>query len=378
MLHLVTQLELGGAQSSTLAILAQLDRRKFIPSLVSSHGPLTHAARAIRGLSVTLVPGLRSAVNPFKDLWAFSRLVSLIRQGGYQIVHTHSSKAGILARWAAHLAKIPVIVHTIHGFGFHAFQPRWLSRLYQRFERDASRVTGALVAVSERDRKTGLALGIGTPDRYRLIRYGIEPSQFFPHSPASIVRQELGLDPRRPVIGTVACLKPQKAPLDFVRACQLIRHALPETQFIIAGDGSMRPEVERLRDELGLNGSLHLLGWRHDIPRLLSAMDVFMLASRWEGLPIACIEAMALGLPIVATTAGGIPELVKDGRNGFLVPVSQPARLAGAALRILRDDALRHEMGAASRGMVDSHFTVEHMVRETERLYEDLLEKRMA
>ena len=373
---MVTQLELGGAQRSTLELLARLDRRRFRPSLLSSDGVLAQRARQIPGLSVTLWSSLRRAIHPLADGWTVARLVSFIRHGGYRIVHTHSSKAGILGRWAAHLAKTPVVVHTVHGWGFHAFQHPWARRCYQGLERGASRITDGLIVVSERDRDTAVQLGIGQPGRHRLIRYGIVAERFTRNgTPQTVLRQSLGLAPDRPVVGTVACLKPQKAPLDFVHACALIRRRIPAAQFLLIGDGALRPQVERMRRHLGLEGSLHLLGWRDDVPDLLAAMDLFMLASRWEGLPIACLEAMASGVPVVATAVGGTPELITHGYNGWLVPAAQPERLAQAVVQLLQDPRTRHRMAAAGRGSLDGRYTLTRMVGETEQLYEELLNR---
>lgn len=374
-LHVVTQLELGGAQRSALEVLAHLDRRRFHPSLLSSDGRLTTSARLIPDLPVTLWPSLRRAIHPLADGRTLARLVSFVRDGGYDIVHTHSSKAGILGRWAAALARTPVVVHTIHGFGFHAFQRAWARRFYQSLERWTARITDGLIVVSEHDRDAALRLGIGRPGRHRLIRYGIVADRFAP-PPAvarAACRQALGLDPHQPVVGTVACLKPQKAPMDFVQACHLVKRQVPSAQFLLIGDGTLRPQVERMRRRLGLENSLHLLGWRDDVPELLAAMDLFMLASRWEGLPIACLEAMASGLPVVATMAGGIPEVVVHGRNGWLVPVAQPEALALAAVRLLQDQPLRHRMGHAGRASLNGQGTLDHMVSQTAQFYEELL-----
>lgn len=373
-LHIVTQLELGGAQRSTLQLLARLDRRKFAPALISSDGPLTHAARALPGVPVMLLPSLRRAIHPLADALALAQLTTFIRRGAFDLVHTHSSKAGILGRWAAHAAKRPAVVHTIHGFGFHPYQSALVRTLYQRVERMTARITDGFIAVSERDRQTGVRLGIGTPAQYRLIRYGIETGRFGSDGASLSVRQALGIAPEEPVVGTVACLKPQKAPLDFVAAFHQITQRIPNAHGILIGDGPLRPEVERLRDRLGLGRSLHLLGWREDVPRLLGAMDVFLLTSRWEGLPIACLEAMAAGLPIVATTAGGIPELVTPGENGWLVPAGQPHRLASAVVQLLEAERVRARMGARNRHAMEGRFTIEQMVAETERFYEALLE----
>jgi glycosyltransferase involved in cell wall biosynthesis len=269
-----------------------------------------------------------------------------------------------------------VIVHTVHGFGFHAFQPAAVRGGFQQLERATSRITDGLIVVSEHDRQTGLALGIGRPAQYRLIRYGIEAGRFESNGAPQSARSALGIAPEEPVVGTVACFKPQKGPLDFIRACQLVKQQVPDAHFLMVGDGELRPEVERLGRRLGLDGTLHLVGWCEDVPQWLGAMDVFVLASRWEGLPIACLEAMASGLPVVGTTAGGIPELIRHGHNGLLVPIGEPHRLSEAVVRLLRDEEARRAMGARSGQLLDGQFTVERMVRETEQFYEELLEQR--
>jgi len=372
-LHIITQLELGGAQRSTLQILARLDRRRYAPTLISSNGPLSHEARQIPGLTVHLWPTLRRQIHPLADGVAFARLTSFIRREQFHLVHTHSSKAGILGRWAAHAAHGPAIVHTIHGFAFHAYQTALVRRGYQQLERLTSRITDRLIVVSEHDRRAGLDAGIGHPSQYRLIRYGVEARRVATDGARQSVREELGITPTAPLIGTVACLKPQKAPLDFVRACRIMKRELPEAHFVLIGDGTQRPRVERWRRRFALDDSLHLLGWRRDVPRLLSALDVFVLASRWEGLPIACLEAKAAGLPIVATSVGGVPEVVANGVNGLLVPPARPEQLASVVIDLLHHDEARNRFGEASYASLDGACSIERMVTQTEELYETLL-----
>ena len=321
-----------------------------------------------------LLPTLRRAIHPFYDVVALGQLTAFIRRRRFDLVHTHSSKAGLLGRWAAHLAATPVIVHTIHGFGFHPFQPAPLRMAFQHLERATARITDALIAVSAHDRDLGLRLGIGRPAQYRLIRYGIEAAQVAPNGVRAAVREALGLN-GGPVIGTVACLKPQKAPLEFVRACARIREHIPQARFLLVGHGALRQRVEREAAQLGLGDSLHLLGWRTDVPRLLQAMDVFVLTSRWEGLPIACLEAMAAGLPVVATRAGGLPELLPSEEHGMLVPIGQPERVADGVVALLRDPARRARMGRCNQEAVNGRFRVEEMVAQTQQLYEELLKE---
>ncbi len=195
------------------------------------------------------------------------------------------------------------MVHTVHGWSFNDTQPAWLRRLYVSLERLAARFTDRLVVVSARDQERGLAQGIGRREQYDVIHSGIELERFrSPSRDRESVRRELGLEPGQLLVGTVACLKPQKAPLDFVRAADAAYRKNPRLRFVIAGDGELEPTVRELIRELGLEDVVQLLGWRRDVVELLHAMDVFLLTSLFEGLPRAVLQAMgAYSLSIVGS-----------------------------------------------------------------------------
>jgi len=378
-LQIITRLIVGGAQEHTMLTAALLDPDRYAVDIVSgpqtgSEGSLIEEVRA-HGIPLTIEPALVREVNPLKDLQALFRLTCFIRRGRYTIVHTNSSKAGILGRWAARLAGTPVIVHTVHGWGHHERQHPLVRRFYILLERATARITDKLIVVSPRNTEKGLADGIGTPEKYITIRSGIELDRFLkPTRPREAVREELGIPPDVPVVGTVTRLSPQKAPLDFVDAAAHVAARRPDVHFVIVGDGPLRAEMEAAIAVRSLTDRVHLTGLRRDVPDLMHSFDVFALTSLWEGLPRVLPQAMTTGLPIVATAVDGNAEAVTDGVNGFLTPPGDPQAMAAALLRLLEDSVLARRMGEAGRRKA-GEFSAHRMVSDIAALYDTLLAK---
>jgi len=376
-LHVITRLIVGGAQENTMLTAALLDPSRYAVDVVSGpqtgpEGSLIPEVRA-RGVHLTILPSLVREVNPVKDAVALVALIRLIRRGRYDVVHTHSSKAGILGRWAACLAGVPIIVHTVHGWGHHDRQHFLVRRLYVLLERATQRITDKLIAVSPRNVEKGLADGIATPEKYVTIRSGIELDRFrSPSRPREALRAELGIPQGSPVVGTVTRLSPQKAPLDFVDAASRVVAQRQEAHFVIVGDGPLRADVEARVTVLGLTERVHLTGLRRDVPDLMHSFDIFALSSLWEGLPRVLPQAMAAGLPIVATAVDGNAEAVTNGVNGFLTPPGDPQAMAVALLRLLQDPTLAGRMGEAGRARTDE-FGARKMVCDIAALYDALL-----
>jgi glycosyltransferase involved in cell wall biosynthesis len=287
------------------------------------------------------------------------------------LVHTHSSKAGILGRWAARGAGIRAVVHTYHGFGFTPGQPPALRRALIAAERATRPLTTAFVCVSRDNLEVGQRLGVLDPARTRLIRSGFPLSEFRPGT-LSTLRDELGVEAGTLLVGMVACLKPQKAPVDFVLAAARVRQAHPSARFVLAGDGELRPQVEAAIAAHGLGGAVMLLGWRRDVPNVLAALDVCVLTSRWEGLPRVVPQALAMGVPVVATAVDGTPEAIAHGVTGLVVPPGRPEAVAGEVIRLLSEPALRRRMSAAGPASV-REFDAETMVAQLVELYDALV-----
>jgi len=375
-LHLITRLELGGAQENTLFCVRHHDRSRFEVELAAGQGGiLDDEAQVIPDARVHLLPYLAHPVRPAGDLLAVLRLRALLRAREIDVLHTHSSKAGVVGRAAAALAGVRAVVHTAHGWSFNDTQAPGRRRIYVWLERLLSAWTDRIVTVSERDRRRGLELGIGRPESYALIRSGIDIAAYErPVTEPERVRQRLGIEPGQVLVGTLACLKPQKAPLDFVRAAGLAHARDARLRFVVAGDGAEREAVAALVARLGLGDVVRLLGWRRDVADLLHAMDVFALTSRFEGLPRAVLQALAAGTPVVATAVDGIPEVIQHRQTGMLVPPASPRAMAEALVELARDPALRDGCARRGRARLDGSFDIHAMVRDVEGLYLSVLE----
>jgi glycosyltransferase involved in cell wall biosynthesis len=383
-LHPITRLIIGGAQENTMLTADLMNKGaagdgRYQIAIVSGpqtgpEGSLIEEVRA-RGTPLTIMPELRRELSPANDLKALLKLAKMMRRGRYQIVHTHSSKAGVLGRVAAKMARVPLIVHTVHGWSFHQqLSPRKL-RFYVALEKIGDWCGHAVILVAEKDREKGLAQAIRGVVHSPVIRSGIELDRFgHPQIPPAEMRRQLSLPADALVVGSVTRLSPQKGPLDLIAAFSLVQRQFPDVWFIVVGDGPLRPEVENLIRQLGLTNRVILTGLRRDVPELLAAMDVFALSSLWEGLPRVLPQAMATGLPIVCTRADGTAEAIHEGQNGFLVEPARPEQLAAQVVHLLQNAELRRKMGDYGRQLAPE-FSADKMVQEIDRLYTKLLLK---
>ncbi len=371
MAHLITRLELGGAQQNTLYCCENHDRKKFEVVLIAGAGGLLDPqARALEPrLKLHLVAWLKHPVRPLADLAAVFRLSNLLKREKIDLVHTHSSKAGIVGRLAAYRAGIPVVIHTIHGWGFHSRQFPLLRWIYQALERLCASRTDVLIAVSDENRLRGLSAGIGSPDQYRVIHSGIEPKHFrVSPARAAVVRKGLGAA-KRPCVLVLSNFKAQKNPRAVVEVAESLRREIPNALFLWAGDGAEREAVERRVRSKGLQENFRFLGWRADAPDLLAASDVLLLTSWFEGLPRVVLQAMAAGKPVVATAVSGTPEAVRHGTTGFLHDPRDVAGMAAHLSFLLRHPGTARKMGAAGKRLLKGSFQIREMLRQIEAVY---------
>ena len=374
--HIITKLELGGAQEVALYAVSHLDRARFRSVLVAGPGGmLTEESRRLPGVQSFIVPSLRRRIHAISDPLAFMHLVALLRRVKPAIVHTHSSKAGILGRWAAWCAGVPLILHTVHGFGVTPAQPSFVQRLFILVERITGWITTYWVTVADIDARKGRQWGLFTTN-VSVIRPGIDPSPFRqPLSPADRqrLREEFGIGSGEYLIGTVACLKPQKAPEDMIAVAERVCVRLPGARFVLIGDGAMRPRIEALIHEKGLKDKVRLAGWRRDIPRAMSCFDLLLLTSRWEGLPRVMLEAASAGLPIVATRVGGVEEAVVQRDRVRLCEVGDLAGLAAGVEVLLSARGGGVPQAAGEQQRLPLEFHIEEMVKQYQSLYDRLL-----
>ena len=378
--HVITKLELGGAQEVALYAVSHLDRNKFRPFLVTGPGGLlTDEAKTLPGVDVHVLSSLARHVHVLTDLVAFVELVRLFRRLRPTIVHTHSSKAGILGRWAAWCAGVPVILHTIHGYGITPAQPAWLRRVLILLERITGWITTHWIAVAQADVEKGITWGLFDRTQVSVVRPGIDPHPFqaaIDEPTRDALRAEFGAGPAEYLVGTVACLKPQKAPEDFVAVAKQVCDAVPHARFVLIGDGDLRPRIESLIEAKGLHTRLHLAGWRRDIPTVMKIFDAFLLTSHWEGLPRVLLEARAIGLPVVATRVGGIEEAIVPGRHGWLSKAGDIAGLAAHVIRVSKNRDGQPQGRSRSVEALPKEFHLEEMVKQYESLYDRFLDDR--
>jgi len=368
-LLVVTRLELGGAQRVVLHTAEHLDRRDFEVALAWGPGDRLDAeAAAIDNLELFPVSTLVRPVAPFSDLHAQRALRGVIRSFRPDVVHTHSSKAGILGRYAARRERVRSVVHTIHGFGFTPLQPAPMRMVFRAVEKMQARWTDHFITVSESDRRRGVELGLFPAERATVIRAGIDLAAFRAASGGAAVRRALGIPETAPMVAQVGNFKPQKAPLDFVRMAADVATQCPDAWFVMVGDGPLRAAAEELARSLGVSARMVFCGWWDDVPGLLDATTVSVLTSVHEGLPCSVVEALAAGVPVVATAVDGTVEVIRSGVNGYLAPVGDIEAIASAVTRLLHDATARARMAAAARDGLD-RFDRDLMVRQQEELY---------
>lgn len=352
--YIITKLELGGAQKVCLSLAQGVDESGLSTSLISgADGVLVGQAKQLK--STYLISSLQREVG-IKMVWgeikAFFHIIKILKslKKDYPklIVHTHSTKAGIIGRWAAFFAGIKNRIHTIHGFGFNDFQSKFKWGLIFFAEYVTSLVTTHFVCVSQKDREFGIKKFPKFAQKSSIIRAAAEWDRFF--TPASLDKSnalELG---QKFIIGTVSCFKPQKNLFDLLSAFKIMhQHLSPERRVVvklqIIGDGAQRGKIEEWIKSNNLTDHIELLGWQKDTAKFMKNWNVFCLSSLWEGLPIAVIEARLCRLPVVAYDVGGIFEVVFNNKNGFLIPPQNIDMLAQKLNLLAQDPELAFKMG---------------------------------
>lgn len=369
LLYVITKLELGGAQKQLLELIRHLDPQKFnIFLFTAQDGLLMEEAKGIAHLKLVTSPYLKRPIAFLFDLIVFLRLYFFIKEKRIDVVHTHSSKAGILGRWAAFFAGVKIIIHTVHGWSFYFFRSPFVKTIFVFLERLSATFTTILIVVSQYDRDIGLKAKIGKKDKYRLIRYGINQLEF-KRQRSLFLKEEFGFRKDDLIVGMIACLKPQKAPEDFIFMAYNLSGKNPEVKFVLVGDGILRPRIEFLIRKYNLENKVQLLGWRRDIPEILSIIDICVLTSLWEGLPISILEAMVSSKAVVVTDTGGIREVVRNGENGFLVKPHDIKDMVFKVDKLIKDPELRKRISTSARQSINEEFELSRLVETTEKLY---------
>ncbi|HUI08452.1 MAG TPA: glycosyltransferase family 4 protein [Verrucomicrobiae bacterium] len=376
--HVITRLIVGGAQENTVASCLGLRKRGYDVDLVI--GPQTGPEGSLRdqataaGVPVIVIKELQRAPNPLRDAPACLALQRLFANGRYDIVHTHSGKAGFVGRLAAKLARVPIIVHTIHGPSFYDHQNPIGNWLFRWAEQLAGAWTTQFVSVADAMTARYLAAGVGTPGKFVTIYSGMDVDAFVGARRDEGLRRSLGIVKDDLVVGKIARLFRLKGHEFLFQAAPRICATVPRVKFLLVGDGVYRKRFAQWAKEMGLRDRFVFAGLvpPHEIPRYVASMDVLVHLSLREGLPRAVPQALACGKPVVAFDVDGAREVCLDGQTGLLVEPGDVSGLAAAVIRLLQDRGLADRMGATGRGLVRERFSEELMVQELDKLYRRL------
>jgi glycosyltransferase involved in cell wall biosynthesis len=374
--HVITRLIIGGAQENTVATVLGLQQRPGIEINLLA-GPTTGPEGSIESAFqpfpqvLSIVPSLVRPVHPLNDLLALLRLTRIFRSTRPQIVHTHSGKAGILGRWAAHRAGVPIIVHTIHGPSFGAFQGALANGLFRGAERFAAQFTTHFVSVADAMTRQYLAAGIGRPAQYTRIFSGFPLEPFLAAENDPAWRARLHLAPDDFVIGVISRLFKLKGHDDLLDLAPSLLRQCPRAKFLFVGDGAWRGRLEARARALGVEKHFVFAGLvpPGQVPRYVGVMDALAHLSRREGLPRALPQALAAARPVVACDCDGAGEVCIDNETGFLVPPGDRETLTRRLLQLAGDPDLRRRLGTQGRQFVRPRFSVQTMLDSLYALY---------
>lgn len=377
-LHVITRLTLGGAAENTLASMVALAGAGYdgplAVGLAESDRASAEDARR-RGVTLVDVPGLGREVGP-RDLVALAQLVALVRRLRPAIVHTHTSKAGFVGRLAARLARAPAVIHQPHGHIFYGYYGAARTALYVGLERLAARWTDRIVTLTDRGTDEHLARGIGRRAQYRTVPSGVPTAELRARAPGRAeARRALGLPADAFVVGALGRLVPVKGFDVLVAALPAVAAAVPSARVLLVGDGPERAALQAQAAACGVGQRLHVTGATAEIARALAACDVLAAPSRNEGMGRALVEAMALGVPVVAAAVGGIPAVVGDGEGGRLVPAGDAAALAEALVELGVDHGLRAKLAAAAPARAEA-FSAEAAAAALRAVYDEVARER--
>jgi glycosyltransferase involved in cell wall biosynthesis len=354
---------IGGAQIHVRDLAAAVSAQGHSPTVITSgRGPFIDDLRRL-GIPVVVLRHLSVPIHPLRDLRAFREIRAALTELRPELIAAHSSKAGILGRLAGRSLHVPV-VFTVHGWAFTPGVPPWQAAVYRQVERLVGPLASKIITVSEFDRQLGLAARIAGEDRLVTVHNGM------PDVPQSL-RADPGRTPVRLVM--VARFGAQKDHPTLFRALAQLRNHGWELDLI--GDGPLRGEVESLAVALGLGDRVRFLGQRTDVDQLLARAQISLLVTNWEGFPLSILESMRAGLPVVASSVGGVGESLRDEENGYLVPRGDVEALRDRIERLVTSSDLRVRMGANGRARYEQDFTLSHGVARTLAVYQNVLDE---
>jgi glycosyltransferase involved in cell wall biosynthesis len=382
-LRVIARLNMGGPALHVAYLSSGLRSRGYETTLVAGSLALGEESMASvageLGVPVVTVPELHREISPLRDLRAVYHLADLIRRQRPHILHTHTAKAGAIGRLAAMLAgdaRPPIVVHTFHGHVLRGYFDPVRSTFFRLLERSLARRTTALVAVSPEVRDDLVGLGVAPREKFTVIRLGIELDERVGSGRNGLgpeTRRVLGVAETRFVVGWIGRMTGVKRTDDVLLAVRGLRERGVDAVLCMVGDGPDRDSVEQRAHDLDIVRHCLFVGYQDEVAPYYAAFDALILPSANEGTPVSAIEALAGGRPVVATRVGGVPDVVRDGVDGFLVEPGDVDAMADRLAELAGDSELRARMGAAGRERVLERYSVERLLDDTDRLYRELL-----
>jgi glycosyltransferase involved in cell wall biosynthesis len=375
-IHIHTLPVISGSGLNTYLTMRGMDRTAYEVELACAPGGKLIDLIRGQGMKVRLFKNLVQPLHPLKDLLGLIDLTRFLRKKRYHIVHTHNSKAGFIGRLAAKWAGVPIIVHTVHGFAFHDREPAWRQILFRNLERLASRWCDKMVFISQPLIDWALRDRITRREKIQKIYSGIELDHFepVPDEERKALKEAWGIREEAPVVGIVSKLWEGKGHTILIHAFEGLKQEIPEAVLVIVGEGYLQDKLSDLVDRLGLKGSVLFTGFQMDVRRIIATFDVAVLPSFFEGMGRVLLEAMAMGKPVVASSVGGIPDLVHHGKTGLLVTPGSVSELKSGLITLIRNKALAKQMGEEGRKRISEEFSAGRMAQSIEKLYRELLQ----
>ena len=384
-LHIITRLDMGGSAQNTLLSCKELCGKYEILLVhgLSHESGMSDLEKQIvedgvgqaqkNGVKVIALPTLVRSIRPIKDFRALLSIIWLLLKEKPDIVHTHSSKGGILGRLAAKIAGVPNIIHTPHGHVFYGHFGTIASKIFLWAEKIFSRFTDRMVALTDGEKDDYINLSVCPPEKLFKIHSGVDVKKFM-HANGNRVekRRSLGLDQNEAVIGFVGWLLPIKGPDYLLKAMDYVWQGHPEASLVLVGKGGMDVDLRAEALKKNANGKVKFLGWREDVDEIMPLFDMLVLPSLNEGMGRVLVEAMAAGKPVVASRVGGIPDLVRHAETGYLVPPADEKALADGIKKLLDDPERAKQMGLRGREHC-RQFSIEAMIDKLDKLYIELI-----
>ena len=375
---------MGGSAQNTLLTCTELSRKYEVVLAcgLSRESNMTESERQAvascidmarkNGVRVELIPSLVRRISLINDLIALWSLVRLLLKEKPDIVHTHTSKAGLLGRLSAKIAKAAFIVHTPHGHVFYGHFGRMRSQLFLSIEKLFSLFTHRLVALTDGEMDDYRSLAVGSPEKIQKIHSGVDIAKFKTVQIDTVEKKRmLGLSQNGAVVGFIGWLLPIKGPMHLLKAMEVVWQDLPDAQLVFIGKGDLDIDLRTAALKASGSGRVKFLGWRNDVDEIIQVFDILALPSLNEGMGRVLVEAMAAGKPLVASNVGGIPDLVRHNENGLLVPPADEKALAAAIMQLIKEPRKAKLMGQHGKELCDQ-FSVEKMTQKIDNLYQEL------